>query len=193
MNETKKLVGKVNELPGIGKKVSERLAVDLIESKEENLETLNEIVSMLEQLEVDKETNTIKRIGEEVRFQEGKPLLILLTNVEVIRFKELLRDDYNYFNLGMNKPSQISKRLVDRELYSNLINLIQRYGITEVIFGLSNRTDSEIIIRTITNEILRGNTELKVTRLATGIPVGASVLHTDEETIRRATINREKI
>lgn len=193
MNKVRKLIERINELPGIGKKASERMAVDLVEGKMENLELFREIIKELETMDIDLRTNTIISDGEITPIKEGKPLLILLTNVEVIRFREMLKDNFNYYNLRINKPSQISKRLIDRILYKNIGNIINNNKINELIFGLSNRADSEIIIRTITNELLRDHPELKISRLATGIPVGSSVLHIDEETIRKATKNRESI
>lgn len=193
MNKVRKLIERINELPGIGKKASERMAVDLVEGKMENLELFRDIIKELETMDIDSRTNTIISNGVITPIKEGKPLLILLTNVEVIRFREMLKDNFNYYNLKINKPSQISKRLIDRTLFKNIGNIINNNKINELIFGLSNRADSEIIIRTITNELLRDYPELKISRLATGIPVGGSVLHIDEETIRKATKNRESI
>lgn len=193
MNKVRKLIEKINELPGVGKKASERMAVDLVEGKRENVELLRDIINELESMDVDPRTNTIISNGEVTILEEQKPLLILLTNVEVIRFEGMLKNDFNYYNLGINKPSQISRRLIDKTLLENIGKIIANNNIDEIVFGLSNRADSEIIIRTITNELLRDHPELKISRLATGIPVGGSVLHTDEETIRKATKNRETI
>lgn len=193
MTKVRKLIEKINELPGIGKKASERMAVDLVEGKIENLELLKNIMEELESMDVDPRTNTIISNGEITIIEKSKPLLILLTNVEVIKFREMLKNDFNYYNLGINKLSQISKRLIDRTLFENIGKIIRNNKINELVFGLSNRADSEIIIRTITNELLRDFPEIKISRLATGIPVGGSVLHTDEETIRKATKNRETI
>jgi recombination protein RecR len=99
-------------------------------------------------------------------------------------------NDFNIYNLDIDKPRDIAAFL-STDSVENINSIINDYKITEIIFGLNNNIQNEILIEFITNNI--DSNSIRFTRMATGIPIGGNINYVDIETIKRAIEKREKI
>jgi recombination protein RecR len=187
-----KLIELLGDLPGVGKKTAKRLAIKLVENKETSKDTLSKIINTIDTLEIDKETGILIENNNKV-FNIDKPLMIVQNNLDAESFRELFLNDFNYFNLNINTIADISRSLITENRIDDLINYIKEKEIKEIIFGLSPKKESEIIINLIVNEILKEIRDIKVSKIATGVPVGGSIEHIDSNTMRKAVDKREKI
>ena len=102
MTKLNDLIKLIAELPGVGKKSSERMAIKLVENNVPQRDLLNSINKTLNLLEIDKKTNIIIEKDKPNRIDSNKPLMIVMNNLEGIRMQELFEDSYNFFNLNIN-------------------------------------------------------------------------------------------
>jgi len=72
-----------------------------------------------------------------------------------------------------------------------LFKVIDRFGSMEVILALNPNLDGEIMSRFIASTLAKCN--VKLTRLAHGLPVGGDIEFTDEITLRRALEGRKEL
>ena len=192
MNKLNELIDLLNELPGIGKKSAKRLAIKLIESKDLTLDTLVKVIDNIKILDVEKNTGLIIENGE-ITFNVNKPLMIVQNNLDAEAYRELFGDEFNYFNLNINTIADISRSLVSSNKVEKLIEYIKLKEIKELIFGLSPKRESEIIINLLSNEIYKELRDITISKIATGVPVGGTIEHIDSKTMRKAVEKREKI
>lgn len=192
MSNIDKLSQLINELPGIGKKASKKMAIKLIENKDENIDLLNKINESINEFEVNKKTNIIETLNQK-EVNSINPLLVVFNNFEAQKFMDLFDNDFNYFNLNINTIADISRRLEDDNTIANLIDFIKEKNIKEVVFGLSPKVETDVIIRVITNEILKSLDDIEISKLPVGMPIGSMIEYSDEKTIKQAINNREKI
>jgi recombination protein RecR len=187
-----KLASLINELPGVGKKTAKRLAIKFIENKEDVKPIIDQINIAIDQLEINSDTGILVEKGD-ITFNIDKPLMVVQNNMDAESYRSLFGNEFNYFNLNINTIADISRSLINNNTIEKLINYIKNKDIHEVIFGLSPKKESEIIINIISNEILKEINTIKISKIATGVPVGGSIEYIDENTIRKAVEKREKI
>ena len=192
MNKLRNLIQVLNELPGIGKKSATRLAIKLIEEKNISIKTLGETIDKLNGLDIDDKTGLIIEDGQTI-YNIGKPLMIVQNNLDAEAYRELFINQFNFFNLEINTIADISRTLLKEDKIKTLIDFIKEKEIKEIIFGLSPKRESEIITTLISNEIHSNLLDVKISKIATGVPIGGSIEHIDSNTIRRAVEKREKI
>ena len=120
-------------------------------------------------------------------------MLILQNNMDVKTFRDLFNEEFNYFNLNINTIADITRSLLNEDTIKKLIWYIKDKEVNEVVFGLSPKKESEIIINLIINKILLEFPKIKTSKIAVGIPIGSTLEHMDSRTLRKAMEKREKI
>ena len=191
-NKLDKLIKNISELPGLGKKTSTRMGINLVENREISIRILEEMIENLSYLTIDEETNILSEVNS-IEYRIGKPLLVVQNNMDAQTYIELFGEEFNYFNLNINSIADITKSLVNENTIDKLIGYIDHRDISEVVFGLSPKKESEIIINLISNEILKEKPKISLSKIATGVPIGGVIEHIDSKTIRKAIEKREKI
>ncbi len=72
-------------------------------------------------------------------------------------------------------------------------NLLTRLGeVDEVILATSPTTEGEATAAYLAHELREAKSELKVTRIATGVPAGSDIEYVDEVTMSRAMEGRRE-
>ncbi len=185
------LIELLRDLPGISLKQAERIAIQLVENKD-NINTLKKIISKIDVLKLDELTGLI--IENDSKPNEGADkelLLIAESNRDVnnILKKTNTRNSIFVLNLENKRDFNSVQKVIDR-----LFKVISLYSTREVLFLLSPSIESELIMRVIKEEIEESNIQKKpkITRLSMGIPFGGSIEFSDERTIREAINKREK-
>jgi recombination protein RecR len=97
----------------------------------------------------------------------------------------------NIYNLNIDRIKDLSDFLINNEKQNKLFKLIENNDINEIIFGLNNSAENNVLIEFIKLNI--ENNQINFSRMATGIPIGGNLLYTDINTIKKAIENREKI
>ncbi|MEQ8237486.1 MAG: recombination mediator RecR [Syntrophomonadaceae bacterium] len=102
------------------------------------------------------------------------------------------RTGYNgkYFVLNRSFRLMDDHDLSDMKL-EPLLKIIQTGQVKEVILALNPNIDGEVMSRFLASVV--GREEVKVTRLAHGLPVGGDIEFADEITLRRALEGRKEM
>ena len=192
------IISDLSKLPGIGRRTAERLAIFLLESDSIflksfsiNINNLDEKISECEichcfiDLDLDSTENQCLICSDLSRNQ--KIVCVLKKPSDVIIFE---RTGYNglYHILG-NLISPIDG-INEEDL--NITTLIDRLNINDEIQEILIATDASIegdSTALLISEKLKDN-QVKISRLARGLPIGGTIEHVDQTTLSKSIDDR---
>ena len=187
-----KLIEKLEKLPGVGNKTALRYAFKMLESSKEELEETGKIIQDLYKVKKCENCGFLtdedfcKFCKDEGR--DNKTLMIVENSQDVVAIEKTNSYHGLYHVLG----SLISST---KGIYPDDINfqkLLDRLNnVEEVIIALTSSMDGEMTSLYISK--LLEEKGIKVTRLASGLPMGGSLDYADELTIISALNNRKEI
>ena len=197
------LIDELSKLPGIGPKSAQRLAMHLLHSPESKIEALGKSVLALKENLVFcetcwniAETNPCKICTDE---QRDKKIICLVEDILDAQAIEKTREYKGLYHVLHGALSPIDGIGPDQLKLSDLFKRIEKTGSAE---NGENSKVSEIILAT--NPSLEGETtalyiqkylrdfDLKITRIARGLPVGGDLEYADEVTLSRAMTGRRE-
>ena len=193
------LIIDIAKLPGIGKKTAERLAIYMLDSDNEYLESFSSNINNLNKeisncsvchcfsdksdISDDKEDCII--CSEESR--DKNIICVLQKASDVIIFE---RTGYNglYHILGnlISPIDGISEEDLNIESLLNRLN-----SISEIILATDASLEGDATALYLSN--LLKNYSIKVTRLARGLPIGGTLEHVDQTTLSRSIEDRVEL
>ena len=191
------LIRTLSRLPGIGRRSAERIAYRLLLRNQEVLRDLRHALDRAE-----KELTTCDRCGnltardrmpcricsdpnrsdKVICVVEGAPDIQILEQAGTYPGK--------YFCLG-GKISPMNDETVTRSVLESLFSRIREDGVKEVLLALNTDVESDATAQMLA-ETLKPF-DVKVTRLAFGLPAGSGLAYSDSETLKRALKGRQVI
>lgn len=189
------LVGHLSQLPGIGPKTAERLAFHIIKAPESKIVSLSQsLMKAKQQLTFCKtcfivtENDPCSICSNE--FRDHKTLCVVHDSIDAyaIENTNTYSGSYHILNGSISPMNGIGPN---------------ELTITQLLMRINNNLPNEIIIATnptiegdatstyIINQIK--NDEVKITRLAIGIPIGGDLDYTDNKTLTQAFNSRQPI
>ncbi len=190
-----KLKDGLKQLPGIGEKTAERLAFYLISGDKQSALNLADLIT--------DSINSIKRCENCNMLSEESPCQFCKDETRlknVLCVVERTQDIYliektseykgRYFVLG-NLISPIDGIGPNQISFPKLEKLISKDIITEMILALNPSSNGETTMSFLTSKLKRKN--LKITRLATGLPIGGDIEYTSSKTLASAIKNRNEV
>ncbi|NOR45212.1 MAG: recombination protein RecR [Candidatus Delongbacteria bacterium] len=187
------LINNISKLPGIGKKSARRIAYYLINTPEQNaISTANSIIEAREKLGLCKECfnlseDSICNICTDI--SRNKEIILVIENFhDLYLFEKLNIHKGVYHVLGglLNPLDGIGPAALRLD---ELFNRVKENNISELIIGLNHSIEGDSTSLYISNRL--NTTDVKISRLASGIPVGGEIEYTDEITLKQAFENRK--
>jgi recombination protein RecR len=189
-----RLIEELRKLPGIGTKSAQRLAFHVLRSPAEDAEALSAAIRELKlHLRLCTVCNNITDVDpcgyctNPVRNQRVVCVVEEPTNIATIEKTRSYNGVYHVLHgtlspIGGVGPEQLRIR-----------NLLTRVGeVDEVILATSPTTEGEATAAYLAVELRRAKAEIKVTRIATGVPAGSDIEYADEVTMTRAMEGRRE-
>jgi recombination protein RecR len=189
-----RLIEELRKLPGIGTKTAQRLAFHVLRSPAEDAEALSVAISELKlHLRLCSVCNNITDVDpcgyctSPVRNQRVVCVVEEPTNIATIEKTRSYNGVYHVLHgtlspIGGVEPEQL-----------RIANLLTRLGeVDEVILATSPTTEGEATAGYLAVELRRAKSDLKVTRIATGVPAGSDIEYADEVTMTRAMEGRRE-
>ena len=187
------LINHLNQLPGIGPKTAERLAFHIIKSPE------NKILSLADSLIKSKqklsfcntcfivtEINPCNICTDEMRDQ--KSICIVQDSIDAYAIEST--NNYNGSYHILNGYISPINGIGPNELtISSLIKRIEKKPPTEIILATNPTIEGDATATYISNQIKSAN--IKISRLAVGIPFGGDLDYTDQKTLTQAFNSRQ--
>jgi recombination protein RecR len=189
-----RLIEELRKLPGIGTKSAQRLAFHVLRSSAEDAEALSVAIRELKlHLRLCSVCNNITDVDpcgyctSPVRNQRVVCVVEEPTNIATIEKTRSYNGVYHVLHgtlspIGGVGPEQL-----------RIANLLTRLPeLDEVILATSPTTEGEATAGYLAHELHKAKSDLKVTRIATGVPAGSDIEYADEVTMTRAMEGRRE-
>src|SRR5271167_1920655 len=189
-----RLIEELRKLPGIGSKSAQRLAFHVLRSSSEDADALAAAIQDLKlHLRLCSVCNNITDVDpcvyctNAVRNQRVVCVVEEPTNIATIEKTRSYNGVYHVLHgtlspIGGVGPEQL-----------RIANLLTRLGdVDEVILATSPTTEGEATAGYLALELRKAKGDVKVTRIATGVPAGSDIEYADEVTMSRAMEGRRE-
>lgn len=190
-----KLIDSFQRLPGIGHKTAEKMAYQVLEMKDENVQyfsdALKEVKAKIHHCPVCgayTEGELCDVCANEDR--DKTKIMVVSYPKDVIAFEKIGAFDGVYHVLGGALSSVNGISINDLNI-SSLFARIKDKKVTEVIVATNPDTEGETTALYLAR--ILANTGVNVTRLAYGLPLGGHLEYADALTLTRALEGRNKI
>ena len=197
INELKELIKLISKLPGLGKRSAQRLILKLINNRDELMKPMvNNLAQVYKNVSRCKDCGTLKSnsIGcNNCQILEKKFKKICV--VEQIS-DQLAVENSNvatdcYFHVLGGTLSSSNKERKEDLLISSLVERVKKDSIEEVIIATSVTVEGQTTAHYIRDSLK--DTNVKVSKLAQGLPVGGEIESLDDGTLFSAFKNRSRI
>ncbi len=189
------LIEHFQKLPTIGRKSAERLAMAIVESDYKSVDdfskSLTEVKDRIHACKIcgnlteDEVCDICKDI---TRNEEYLCIVEDVRNLIAIEKSHAYRGRYHVLG-GLISPSDGLGP--DQLNIDKLLERIEKENIEEVILAISSTIEGETTVLFLTNLLSERN--IKITKLAQGIPVGSNLEYFDQLTLERALEDRREI
>ena len=188
-----KLINEFTKLPGVGAKTAQRFAYEIINmSKEEAEAFADSIINCKNKIRYCKVCGnyTDQDVCEICKKRQHEVICVVKEPKDVLAMEKIHEYNGVYHVLhGTLRPSEnVGPKDIDIQ---GLVERIKSEGVKEVILATNPDYDGEITAMYVSSVIKPLN--VKVTRLAHGIPIGSDIEYTDEVTLTRAFVDRKEM
>lgn len=194
-NSIKNIIDCFKDLPGIGEKTAERLAFSLINFDKNKLTSFSEaIINVRDKLTYCEMCGNIteEKICSICSDKERNDKLIFVVEKakDIALFEKINIYNGKYHVLG-GLISPLEGIGPDDINIDKLVTRVEKNGIEEIILALKPSIEGETTMQYI-KKILE-NKNVKITRIATGIPMGTDIEYIDTMTLEFALEERKDI
>lgn len=189
------LIENLRKLPSVGRKSAQRMALHIVNMDKNNIES---IIKAFQDVK-----DKIKKCQICGNFTEDKICQICrddnrdksticvvedVTNLITIEKSNSFNGTYHVLNGLINPGAAISNDTSDID---RLVDRIKNDDIKELIFAISPTLEGETTMLFI-RELVK-NKDIKITRIASGIPIGGNLEYFDELTLSKALEDRRDL
>lgn len=186
------LIEDLKKLPGIGAKTAERLALSLINWDKEDLQLFgNHLVELKNHIKsckvcgmiTDSEACAICKDAN-----RNRDMIVVVADSKDVFTLEKMGTYHGLYHV-LNGLVDFSRGIEPKDL--NIESLLDRAKETkEIVLATNSTVEGELTAQYLKS--LLSNTDVLVTRLGYGLPVGADLKYADELTLSKAIENRQK-
>lgn len=186
-------VHELSRLPGVGRKTAVRLALHILKLKQEQAYKLSDAIKKLkDNIKFCKECGSISETevcpvcSDESR---KKDVICIVEEAKDVFFIENTGRYFGLYHVLGGKISPLDGIGPSDLSFDKLIKRVHDLKVKEVIIATNPDADGETTASYI-GKILQNVEGLKITKLASGIPIGSHLEYADEITVLRALENR---
>lgn len=190
------LIDSLKNLPSVGEKTAERYVFHLLKSgKKEAGEIALALKTLLENVEScdkcwDFTDQSICSVCRDKQRNHSKICVVAEPqDKQALEKVEQFNGVYHILRGTIDPETEDSKEYIKlKELFQRIKN----QEIKEIILGLNHNLDGETTMMYIERELKQTNSDITVTRLARGLPMGSNLQYADKITLDSAFKNRVK-
>lgn len=186
------LIEELNKLPSIGRKTAQRLALHLLKSQKEDISNLvNSLISMRDNIKICSKCFNVS-VDDECEIckspkRDNSVICVVEEVSDVIAIEKTNEFNGLYHVLG-GVLSPLSGKDAASLKIDELVKRVSNSNIKEIILALNPDTEGESTALYLAKILKRFN--IKITRIARGLPIGGDIEFADEATIGRAVLGR---
>ena len=191
----KNLIESFKYFPGIGEKTAERLAFSVLQMEKEQVNNLSK--SIVDASEKVKRCKICNNLSEEEKCSicedetRNHDLLCVVEDPKTVFSIEKLGTFKGYYHVLNGLISSFNNIDSSSLEIHKLIERVENNNFKEVIVAVKQCIEGEMTALYIKN--ILGDMNVKVTRIASGIPMGADMEYIDSLTLEKAFDNRQTI
>jgi recombination protein RecR len=190
-----RLIDELRKLPGVGTKSAQRYAFHILRSTDADATALSQaILALRQQLRLCSICNNITDVdpcaycASPTRDQHLICIVEEPTNISSIEKTRTYNGVYHVLHGTLSPVNGVGPEQL------RLHNLWPRLAqCEELILATSPTIEGEATARHLADELHARHPQLKVTRIATGVPAGSDIEYADEVTMTRALENRRAL
>ena len=190
-----RLIDELKKLPGVGTKSAQRLAFHVLRASDADARGLADaILTLRQKLMLCSVCNNITDVdpcgycSSAVRDQHVICVVEEPTNIGTIEKTRGYPGVYHVLHGTLSPVNGVGPEQL------RIANLLTRVTTAEeVILAMSPTTEGEATAGYLAGELRRLRPELRVTRIATGVPAGSDIEYADEVTMSRAMDGRREV
>ncbi len=190
-----RLIDELRKLPGIGTKSAQRLAFHVLRTSEADAKALAEAITTVRaRLMLCGICNNITDVdpcgycSSASRSHAQICVVEEPTNIATIEKTRNYNGMYHVLHGTLSPVNGVGPEQL------RIANLLSRLGeAEEIILATSPTTEGEATAGYLASEVHRVQPELRVTRIATGVPAGSDIEYADEVTMSRAMDGRREM
>ena len=190
-----RLIENLSKLPGIGRKTATRLAFYLLNTKESYVSELsNSLIDIKEKIKLCSTCFNITDVDPCPICRDEKRNSATICVVEEsshMMVIESANPGYYRYHILHGVINPIEGIRPDEVRIKELRDRVQREGIREIIIATNQNIEGNTTAHYIA-EILQ-DLDLKITRIASGIPIGGDIVYIDPLTIKSSLDNRRNL
>ena len=195
INEIEELIKLISKLPGLGPKSAKRIVLKLINNRDELVKPMtNSLVQVYKNVTRCKSCGSLKSILEGcINCENIKEKYNKICVVEDIADQWSIENSNifkGYFHILGGTISSVGLRKEDL-LINSLVERVKKEKIEEVILATSATVEGQTTAYYIKDSLK--SCDVKVTKLAQGLPVGGEIENLDDGTLFSAFKNRSKL
>jgi len=190
-----RLIDELKKLPGIGSKTAQRLAFHILRSSDEDAEALAAAVRDVKaSLRLCSVCNNITDVdpciycSSPTRNQHLVCVVEEPTNIAAIEKTKHFNGVYHVLHGALSPLHGVGP---EQLRIGNLMRRVESGSIEEVILATNPTIEGEATATYLAQQLKRAG--MRVTRIATGIPVGSDIEYTDEITMLKAMEGRREL
>lgn len=196
-NNLKRIIDCFKKLPGIGEKTAERLAFSLLDFSKEQLTFFSDsIIDIRDNIchcsvcgnITDGEFCTI--CSNSIR--DSSIILVVEKSKDILSFEKIgvFKGKYHVLN-GLISP--IDNIGPDDINLNSLLDRVKKDNVKEIIFALKPSIEGETTLQYIKKLLSNISGDIKVSKLAIGVPIGADMEYIDSLTLELAIDERRSL
>jgi recombination protein RecR len=190
-----RLIDELKKLPGIGSKTAQRLAFHILRSDDEDAEALAAAVRNVKaSLRLCSVCNNITDVdpclycSSPTRNQRLVCVVEEPTNIAAIEKTKHFNGVYHVLHGAISPLHGVGP---EQLRIANLTRRVEDGSVDEVILATNPTVEGEATATYLSGELRRAG--VKITRIATGIPVGSDIEYADEITILKSIEGRREL
>ncbi len=195
--QIRRLINEISKFPGVGPKMAERITLYLVKNY---VKTADELINAIEGIKEIKICKICFNISEEDicsicsdKTRNEKIICVVESPEDIITIEKTEKFKGVYHILyGLINP--VNGIMPDDIKIKELLNRIKKSDeIFEIILALNHTVEGDATALYIHKEIKDIKNNIKITRLAKGLPTGSDIRYADEITLGQAIVERKEM
>ena len=189
------LIENLRKLPSVGRKSAQRMALHVVNMDKNNIESIikafQDVKDKIKKCQICgnfTEDSICQICRDDSRDKSTICVVEDVTNLITIEKSNSFNGTYHVLNGLINPGAAISNDTSDID---RLVDRIKNDDIKELIFAISPTLEGETTMLFI-RELVK-NKDIKITRIASGIPIGGNLEYFDELTLSKALEDRRDL
>ena len=199
-----RLIEELRKLPGVGTKTAQRFAFHILRSTDHDAQALSHAIQALKQAlrlcSICNNVTDVDPCGYCTSPSRNTRLICILeepTNIAAIEKTRTWNGVYHVLHGTLSPVNGVGPdQLRLANLWPRLAYAAEpddRGDTGEIILATSPTVEGEATARYIADEVHTRQPNLRITRIATGVPAGSDIEYADEVTMTRALENRRQL